>query len=118
MSKLLSNLKSQISIALLCLPLITSHSPLLFGQQPASQTAPVYAVNAKYVQGAGPGYAPTAGAGLVLNLAAGTSLCGNPPGVTNYAGGTLTLTASQTNYVYLDPTASCAPAFNITGFQT
>jgi hypothetical protein len=34
----------------------------------------------------------------------------------NYAGGTLTLTASQTNYVYLDPAANCLPASNTTGF--
>jgi hypothetical protein len=51
-----------------------------------------------------------------LNLAAGTAYCGNPPVAVTYAGGTLTLTASQTNYVYLDPAATCVPAFNITGF--
>jgi len=88
-----------------------------FGQQPQAQSGqPMYPVNAKYVQGVGPGYWPTAGAGLLLNLAAGTAFCGNPPTLVPYAGGTLTLTASQTNYVYLDPTASCAPAFNTTGF--
>jgi hypothetical protein len=68
------------------------------------------------VQGIGPGYRPTAGSGLTLNIAAGTALCGNPPVPVFYADGTLTLTASQTNYVYLDPAATCVPAFNITGF--
>ena len=63
-----------------------------------------------------PGYQPTAGAGLTLNLAAGTAYCGNPPVPVFYAGGTLALTASQTNYVYLNPAATCVPAFNITGF--
>jgi len=63
-----------------------------------------------------PGYQPTAGAGLTLNLAAGTAYCGDPPVPVFYAGGTLALTASHTNYVYLDPAATCVPAFNITGF--
>jgi len=76
----------------------------------------VFRTNAQWVQGIGPGYRPTAGAGLTLNIAAGTAYCGDPPVAVFYAGGTLTLTASQTNYVYLDPAATCAPAFNITGF--
>jgi len=76
----------------------------------------VFRTNAQWVQGIGPGYRPTAGTGLVLNLSAGTSYCGNPPVPVFYAGGTLALTASQTNYVYLDPAATCVPAFNITGF--
>jgi hypothetical protein len=70
--------------------------------------------NVKYVQGVGIGYWPTAGSGLVLNLAAGTAVCNNT--VYTYAGGTLTLTASATNYVYLDASASCAPGFNTTGW--
>jgi hypothetical protein len=61
-------------------------------------------------------YASSAGAGLTLNLSAGGAFCGNPPALVSYAGGTLTLTASQTNYVYLDPAQTCIPAFNITGF--
>ena len=86
------------------------------GQQPQTSAAPVFATNAKYVQGVAPGYWPTAGSGLTLDLSAGTSFCGNPPVAVFYAGGTLTMTASQTNYVYLDPAATCAPAFNTTGF--
>ncbi len=82
-------------------------------QQPFTQTAPIYAVNSQYVQGVGPGYWPTAGSGLVLNLASGTSFCNNA--AAQYPGGSLTMTANATNYVYLDPVA-CIPAFNITGY--
>jgi hypothetical protein len=85
-------------------------------QAQAQQGQPLYAVNAKYVQGVGPGYWPTAGAGLTLNIAAGTAICGNPPVKVDYAGGTLTMTNAATNYVYLDPTASCVPAKNTSGF--
>lgn len=103
--------------AVLCWSLVACHLPLLLGQQASTGAAPLYNANAKYVQGVGPGYWPTAGAGLTLNLAAGTAMCGSPPALVTYSGGTLTLTASQTNYVYLDPSASCAPAFNTAGFQ-
>ena len=82
-------------------------------QQLSTQTAPIFAVNAQYVQGVAPGYWPTAGAGLVLNIASGTATCNNAPA--NYAGGTLTLAANATNYVYLDPSSGCAPAYNTTG---
>jgi hypothetical protein len=85
-------------------------------QAQAQQGQPLYAVNAKYVQGVGPGYWPTAGAGLTLNIAAGTAICGNLPVKVDYAGGTLTMTNAATNYVYLDPVASCVPAKNTTGF--
>jgi hypothetical protein len=57
---------------------------------------------------------PSAGSGLNLNLAAGTAFCSNT--IQNYAGGTLILTASATNFVYLDTAASCVPAANTTGF--
>jgi hypothetical protein len=53
---------------------------------------------------------------LTLNIAAGTAICGNPPVKVDYAGGTLTMTNAATNYVYLDPVASCVPAKNTTGF--
>src|SRR5208282_5323200 len=85
------------------------------GQQPATQAAPLYATNAKYVQGVGPGYWPTPGAGLTLNLAPGTAFCGGS--IRTYGGGTLTMAASSTNYVYLDTTANCGPAANATGFS-
>jgi hypothetical protein len=99
--------------------LVTCHASLVtcLAQQPQSSNAPVFAANAKYVQGVGPGYWPTAGAGLALNLAAGTAFCGFPPVLVTYAGGTLTLAASATNYVFLDPAANCAPASNTAGFS-
>jgi hypothetical protein len=85
-------------------------------QQPQCPTCPISAVNAKYLQGAGIGYAATSGAGLTLNLAAGRNRCSNT--MTNYAGGTLSLTNNTTNYVFLDTTASCAPASNTTGYTS
>jgi hypothetical protein len=89
----------------------------LCAQQPQTQTAPVFATNAKYVQGVGPGYWATKGSGLTLNLSAGTAQCS--VGVfDNYAGGTLSLTDNATNYVFLDTTSSCAPAFNTSGFPS
>jgi len=92
--------------------------PALAAQQPQAQAGqPVFAANAKYVQGVGPGYWPTAGAGLILNISAGTAFCGHPPTLVTYAGGTLTLAAGATNYVFLDPAANCAPASNTTGFS-
>jgi len=89
--------------------------PSAFAQQPQAQAGQaIYPVNAKYVQGFGPGYWPTAGTGLNLNLAPGTAVCSNI--VRTYAGGTLTLAPSATNYVYLNTSNNCAPASNTTGF--
>jgi hypothetical protein len=87
-----------------------------FAQQPQTSSAPIYSVNAKYVQGFGPGYWPTAGSGLVLNVAAGTANCAGP--IVTYAGGTLTMTASTTNYVYLDESNFCVPAVSTTVFTS
>lgn len=84
-------------------------------QQPQTQTAPTYAVNAKYVNGVAPGYAPTAGSGLTLNLGPGTANCGSGTIVT-YAAAGLTMTASTTNYVYLNTAASCVPAVKTSTF--
>jgi len=103
---------------ILGLSLATCPSSLLFSQQPqAQQGQPIYPVNAKYVNGVAPGYWPTAGSGLTLNISAGTASCGNPPTPVFYAGGALPMAASQTNYVYLDPVNSCAPTSNTTGFS-
>jgi hypothetical protein len=85
-------------------------------QQPQTQTAPIYSVNAKYANGVAPGYAPTAGSGLTLNLGKGTANCLGV--LTEYAGGTLTMTNSATNYVYLNRSGSCAPASNTSGFSS
>jgi hypothetical protein len=93
-------------------------SGFCFSQQPqAQQGQPLYAANAKYVNGVAPGYWPTAGTGLTLNLSTGTALCGNPLAPVNYAGGTLSMTAATTNFVYLDPAGSCLPASNTSGFN-
>ncbi|MGO8792684.1 MAG: hypothetical protein ACLQVL_35580 [Terriglobia bacterium] len=97
--------------AVCCLP------STAFPQQPQAQAGqPLYPVNAKYVQGFGPGYWPTAGSNLTLNLAPGTAVCSNV--VRTYAGGTLTLAPSATNYVYLNPANNCGPASNTTGFTS
>lgn len=85
-------------------------------QQPFTSVAPIFNANAKYVQGVGPGYWPTAGALLSLNLAPGTAMCGSPPVLITYSGGSLLMTASQTNFVFLDPSLNCAPSSNTTGF--
>jgi hypothetical protein len=60
-------------------------------------------------------YQPTAGSGLTLNISSGVGFVNGA--VATYSGGSLTLTASATNYVYLDPTAGLQPAFNTSGFQ-
>src|SRR5438309_10933453 len=73
-------------------------------------------VNAKWTNGVAPGYRPTAGSGLVLNLSAGTSFARNVRA--SYAGGTLSLTDNATNYVFLDTTTSNAPTFNTSGYPT
>jgi len=93
---------------MLVLLLFTVHYSLFtaLGQQPQTSNAPIFSANAKFVQGVGPGYWPTAGSGLTLNIAAGTAYCGTPPALASYAGGSLTMAASQTNYVYLDPASS------------
>ena len=87
----------------------------LMAQQPQAQSGqPLFPINAKYVNGVAPGYWPTAGTGLTLNLSAGTAFCGGA--VQSYAGGTLTMTASATNNVYLNTAASCVPAVKTTAF--
>lgn len=83
-------------------------------QQPQSQLAPISAVNAKYANGVAPGYAPTINSGLVLNVSAGTSICFGV--VQQYSGGTLTLSPSTTNYIYLNTSSSCVPATKTSTF--
>src|SRR5579864_1829037 len=61
------------------------------------------------------GFTPSSGGGLTLNIGSGDSFCRTPPGLSQYAGGRLTMTASATNYVYLSFT-TCLPASNTTGF--
>ncbi len=94
-------------------------SGFAFAQQPqtsdVSNTQPIYSANSKYVQGVGPGYWPTAGSGLTLNLTAGTVWCQGT--VRTYAAGTLMMTNSTTNYVYLDPASNCVPAVSTSSFS-
>ena len=111
--------RPQIWVALFVLsnlPFLISPRALCAQQPQTQQGQRVYPVNAKYVNGIAPGYWPTAARGLTLNVSAGSALCGNPPALVFYSGGTLSMAASQTNYVYLDPTQSCTPASNTTGF--
>ncbi len=103
-------------VLVLLSPITCSLSPVLAQQPQAQAGQAIFPVNAKYVQGFGPGYWPTAGSNLTLNLAPGTAVCSNT--VQTYAGGTLSLAPSATNYVYLDPAHNCAPASNTTGFAT
>lgn len=91
--------------------LALSIASLLPAQQPQANdlppTQPIFKTNAEFVNGVAPGYWPTAAAtGLTLNISAGTANCS---GIKNYSGGTLALTNSTTNYVYLDTTNNCIP---------
>ena len=91
----------------------------LYGQQYQSQNAPLFATNAKYANGVSPGYAPnylSASIGLALTVGQGTANCAGT--IVEYAGGTVTLTASSTNYVYLDTASSCVVSHNTSGFTS
>jgi len=80
-----------------------------------SKPQPIWAVNAKWVNGVAPGYWPTAGYPLLtLNLSPGASFANGAR--TNYVGGTVSLPDNSTSYVYLDPAASNAPTSNTTGY--
>jgi len=87
-------------------------------QNPQTQNAPIFSANAKYVNGTAPGYWPTQSSqtkadgtplptatGLVLNIGPGSANCSGT--IVSFNGGTLTMSASTTNYVYLDTTSSC-----------
>lgn len=91
---------------------------IAIAQNPQS-SAPLFAANAKYVNGIAPGYYPSAGTGLSVILGPGTVNCSGtiiPYG--GSGGGGLSLTASTTNYVYLNTSASCAPAVKTTTFTS
>lgn len=89
-----------------------------FAQQPqtsdVANTQPLFSVNAKYVNGVAPGYWLTAGSGLTLNVSNGTVWCLGT--VRTYSAGTLTMTNSTTNYVYLDSGSSCSPSVSTSSF--
>ncbi len=92
-------------------------SAIGIAQQPQTQSAPLSSINVKYVNGVAPGYSIlTNGNSLTIVIGPGTSFCS---GVINqYAGGTLSLTASTTNNIYLNTSASCAPSVKLTPFTT
>lgn len=97
---------------------------LAFGQNPQTSTAPLYATNAKYVNGVAPGYYPTqqalgalgAQTGLHINVGPGTANCAGT--IITYAGGTFTMTASAINYIYLNTASSCAVSVKTTGYTS
>lgn len=109
----MKNLVVVCTLLVLCMLLFSATSHC---QQPQTQTAPLYGVNSKYTNGIGPGYAPTAGSGLTLNVGKGTANCSGS--LVEYAGGTLTMTNSTTNYVYLNAASACIPASNTSSFAS
>lgn len=96
--------------------LVALFASAMAAQQPQTQTAPISALNAKYANGTAPGYWPTAGSGLTLNLSGGTAFCSGS--VVTYSAGTLTMTASTTNNIYLNTASSCVPAVKTTAFTS
>jgi hypothetical protein len=103
---------------LIFLLFLLSLMPAMAQQPQASDvtnTEPLALLNAYMTNGVAPGYWPTAGAGLTLNISAGTAFCGGT--VINYAGGTLTMT-NATNNIYLNTASSCVPAVKTTAFTS
>lgn len=108
-------IRNRLSSVALLIGMIVGTAWLAQSQQPQCPTCPSYLANAAYLNGGSfGGFAITGGSGLTLNVGPGTSYCANIK--QTYAGGTLTMTNSTTNYVYLDATASCAPASNTSGY--
>lgn len=94
--------KLLLTILLLMMPAFA------LAQNPQTSSNPLVGTNSKWVNGIAPGYYPTAGSSLTLNVGPGTSYCGTS--IVTYPGGSLTLTASSTNLVYIDPNTLAAPA--------
>lgn len=121
--KFIKNLLGIAAIALAAVLPIHGHS-----QQYQSQSAPLYATNAKYANGVSPGYAPCGTVngvsnlncpsitGLNIQIGQGTNFCNNTLGEAGNQ--TKTLTASVTNYVYLDFNNSCAVTVGTSNFST
>lgn len=93
--------------------------PLLgYGQQPQAQVQALQGINSKWTNGVAPGYYPTCSpstcVGLTLSVGPGT--CFDATGTRQtYAGSTLTMTNSTTNYVYLAE-SNCGLTQNTTGY--
>lgn len=112
-------------VSAVALLLLLSLFNLLFvssGQQPQVQEPSPQALqglNAKWTNGVAPGYYPRCSPVTcvsTLTLSVGVGTCFDTSMVRHaYAGGTLTMTASSTNYIYL-ATATCALTQNTTGY--
>lgn len=95
---------------------------LILAQQPqVTEPNPqsLQGINAKWSNGVAPGYyarcSPTS-CSSTLTLSVGAGTCFDTSGTRHtYAGGTLTMTGSSTNYVYLTA-SSCALTQNTTGY--
>jgi len=88
-------------------------STKISAQQPQTQ-ATTSSTNAQWANGVAPGYWPTSGSGLTLDISGGTAICQGT--IETFSSGTLSMMASATNYVYLNSSASCAPAVKTTAF--
>ena len=106
------NIKKILSTVLLALASFATVN----AQQPQAPGNPLYPANAQWTNGVAPGYAPTLGIGLNLNLGGGTANCAGT--IVTYAANTLVLTANTTNYVYLNTASSCIPAVKTTSFTS
>jgi len=85
-------------------------------QQLQTQLDPLFYTNSAYTNGVAPGYAPTNGGGLVLNISSGTTFCNTT--ISETSATTITLTDNSTNYVYLNFASNCAVTANTTSFAT
>lgn len=103
-------MKRLVSILIICV------AAALYAQQNQTSLAPLQPINTKYNNGVGVGYWPTINSGLVLSVATGTADCSGT--MVAYSDGTLTLTASTTNYVYLNTSSSRVPATKTTAFRS
>src|SRR5947199_151124 len=106
-----------ILIVLFVLGVIALAVRLIGAQNPQSQTMPLFRVNSAITNGVAPGYAPSKGSGLTLNLGPGTANCGAGV-IASYGGGTLTMANGASNYVFLNTASSCVPASNTSGFTS
>lgn len=104
------NILKSIAICILAL------SGIVYGQQPQTHTAPISAINAKYTNGVAPGYAPTNGGGLHVNIGPGTSFCAGV--VVQSSSVSISLTANTTNNIYLNTGSSCVPAAKTSAFTS
>jgi hypothetical protein len=86
----------------------------VLAQNPSTQSPPTASVNAGTVNGVAPGYRPQATSGLSIALGPGTAWCGGS--LQQYGGGSVVVSASTTNYVFLDTTNLCTATANTTGF--